>query len=101
MFILLTCCFSSRQRLEQTQREKIEARLLAIRHQQNRQPSNIIHVQSHLNEDDDEELNDEQIEMTKKSLQLLNETDGYQQRRATTPIYGDRDVNDKVANIHI
>lgn len=39
--------------------------------------------------------------MTKKSLQLLNENDGYQQMRSTTPLYGDKDAKDKVANIHI
>jgi hypothetical protein len=58
----------------------------------------MIHVQSH---NDDEQLNDEQIEMNKKSLQLLNENDGYEQMRSTTPIYGDKDTNNKIANIHI
>jgi len=58
----------------------------------------MIHVQSH---NDDEQLNDEQIEMNKKSLQLLNEQNRYQQMRSTTPIYGDTDTKDKIANIHI
>lgn len=57
----------------------------------------MIHVQSN----SDENLNDEQIEMNKKSLQLLNDNDGYRQMHSTTPIYGDEDANDKVANIHI
>ena len=95
--------FSSRQRYEQTQRDKIEARVTAARHQQNRQSANVIHVQSHGNEHDTDEqqLNDEQIEATKKSLQLLRDEDGHEQIRSTTPIYGDRDAHDKVANIHI
>jgi hypothetical protein len=61
----------------------------------------MIHVQSNINENDDEKLNDEQIEMNKKSLQLLNEYDGYEEMRSTTPIYGDGNTNDKIANIHI
>jgi hypothetical protein len=95
--------FFSRQRFEQTQREKIEARLSAARHQKNRNPSNMIHVQSHVNEndDDDQYLNDEQIETTKKSLQLLSDNTGYQQKRSTTPIYGDGDTNHQVADVHI
>jgi hypothetical protein len=97
--------FFSRQRVEQAQREKIEARLSAARHQQNRTPSNLIHVQSRLNGDEDDEpsskLNDEEIATTKSSLQLLNDHDGYRPARSTTPVYGDDDANDRVANIRI
>jgi len=97
--------FFSRQRFEQSQREKFEARLSAVRHQQTRAASNMIHVQSHIDENDDDKqeqtFDDEQIETTKKSLQLLNDADGYEPIRSTTPIYGDRNANDKVANIHI
>ncbi len=93
--------FFSRQRVEQIHREKIEARLSAKRRDQNRSPSNLIHVQSHFNENDDEKLTDEQIEMNKKSLQLLNENDRYQQRNSSTPIYGDTDTNDQVPDIQI
>lgn len=100
-FFFIKILLFSRQRFEQTQREKIEARLSAVRHQQNRAPTNMIYVQSQLNEDDEQQLNDEQIQMTKKSLQLLNENDGYQQARSTTPIYGDKNVDDQIANIHI
>ena len=61
----------------------------------------MIHVQSNLNENDDEQLNDEQIEANKKSLQLLNDQDQYRRMRPVTPIYGDDDAHDKVANINI
>ncbi|UJR25433.1 hypothetical protein I4U23_006780 [Adineta vaga] len=94
-----------RQRVEQSQREKIEARLSAARHHQNRTPSNMIHVQSQSNNNDDhdndDDLDEEQVETTKKSLKLLNENNGYQPARATTPVYGDDDTDKKVANIHI
>jgi hypothetical protein len=95
-FISLIC---SRQRVEQTQREKIEARLSAARHHQNRTPSNMIHVQSH--ENDNEALDDEQAETNKKSLQLLNDNNRYEQKRSTTPVYGDEDTNTTVAQVHI
>jgi hypothetical protein len=39
--------------------------------------------------------------MNKKSLQLLNENDRYQQRNSSTPIYGDTDTNDQVPDIQI
>jgi hypothetical protein len=63
----------------------------------------MIHVQSHINEndDDDQNLNDEQIETTKKSIQLLSDNSGHQQKRSTTPIFGDGDTEDTVANVHI
>ncbi|CAF1466757.1 unnamed protein product [Adineta ricciae] len=90
----------ARQRVEQSQREKIEARLSAARVR--RPPSNMIHVQSNTNEyDDDEELNNEQVQTTKKSLKLLDENNGYQSIRAATPVFGDDDTDRKVANIHI
>jgi hypothetical protein len=61
----------------------------------------MIHVQSNLNENDDEQLNDEQIETNKKSVQLLNDQDQYRPTSASTPVYGDRDAHDKVANVDI
>lgn len=65
----------------------------------------MIHVQSQVHEngddDDDQNLNDEQIETNKKSIQLLSDTSGYQQKRVATPIFGDGDTEDKVANVHI
>ena len=94
----------SRQRVEQTHREKIEARLSAARQQQNRNPSNMIHVQSRVNENGDEpdsKLDDEQIAITKNSLQLLKNNDNYRSIRSTTPVYGDEDTHDRVANIQI
>ena len=39
--------------------------------------------------------------MTKKSLQLLNDRKDYPPKRATTPIYGDDNAEDKVPSIHI
>ncbi len=101
--LLISFFFSSRQRFEKAQREKIEARLSAARNPQNRNSMNMIHVQSHINENDEDEqnLNDEQIETTKKSLQLLSDNNGYQPKRSTTQIYGEGDIHDKVANVHI
>jgi hypothetical protein len=64
----------------------------------------MIHVQSHLNEDEEDknaQLNAEQIETTKSSLQLLNENDGYKPIRSATPVYGDENSNEKIANIYI
>ncbi|CAF1009987.1 unnamed protein product [Rotaria sordida] len=93
----------ARQRIEKTHRKKIETRLSAVRHLQTRNPKNIIHVQGNLNENDDEKLNEEQIETTKKSIQLLNNNDEYRQIRSTTttPVYGNGNTNDKVAAIDI
>ncbi|CAF2874688.1 unnamed protein product [Rotaria sp. Silwood2] len=93
----------ARQRVEKTHRGKIEARLSAVRHLQNRNPKHMIHVQSNLNENDDEKLNEEQIETTKKSLQLLNNNiDEHQQIRSTTKsVYGGENTKDKVATIDI
>ena len=71
----------------------------------------MIHVQTYAQENgndddddddyDDQRLNDEQVEMTKKSLRLLDENNGYQPARATTPVYGDDDAEKRVANIQI
>lgn len=61
----------------------------------------MIHVQSQIHDEDDEQLNEEQREMTNKSLQLLNDRKNYPPQRATTPIYGDGNTEDKVPNIHI
>ncbi|CAF0785681.1 unnamed protein product [Adineta steineri] len=91
----------ARQRIEQAQRDKIEARLSAVRNQPVHSPINMIHVQSNINENDDETLNDEQVQTNKKSLQLLHNNNGYEQARSTTPVYGDDDRNHKVPNIHI
>ncbi|CAF4404276.1 unnamed protein product, partial [Adineta steineri] len=83
------------------QRDKIEARLSAVRNQPVHSPINMIHVQSNINENDDETLNDEQVQTNKKSLQLLHDNNGYEQARSTTPVYGDDERNHKVPNIHI
>ncbi|CAF1037851.1 unnamed protein product [Rotaria sp. Silwood1] len=96
----------ARQRVEQKHREKIEARLSAVRNQQNLTPTNIIHVQSRLtdyDDDDDEnfELNDEQREATKTSIQLLNNNNAYKSARSITPVYGNDDTNEKISNIYI
>lgn len=88
--------FFSRERVEQKQRDKIEARVTEIR---SRTPTNIIHVQSH--DDGTNQLNAEQRSATQNSLQLLNESDGYKPMHSTTPIYGDEDSNEKVVNINI
>jgi hypothetical protein len=77
--------FSSRQRVEQAQREKIEARLSAARR---RTPVNTIHVQSRLNDDKDSQLNDEQKIETNNSIELL---------RSTTP----SSTNENIPKIHI
>lgn len=71
--------------------------MLAVRQQQ----SNVIHVQSQIHDEDDEQLNEEQREMTKKSLQLLNDRENYSTKRVATPIYGDDHTEDKVPNIQI
>ena len=97
-----------RQRYEHSQREKIEARLSAARHQ--RPPSHPIHVQSrstdqHTNDhdDDDAAVNEEQRTRTKQSLQLLNENDGYRTVRDVVPVFGDEvdGTRKRVANIEI
>ena len=92
--ISFVICSSSRQRLEQSQREKIEARLHAARQQQ---PSNMIHVRSQMDDGGD----DQQQEMTKKSLQLLNDPNNSRSQNSTTPIYGDENIDEKVVNIDI
>ncbi len=88
--------FSSRERVEQKQREKIEARVTEVR---SRTPTNMIHVQTR--EDGNDQLNDEQRSATQNSIQLLHENDGYKLMRSTTPIYGDEDLNERIADIHI
>jgi hypothetical protein len=69
--------FSRRHRAEQTQRDKIEARLMAARDQQSRTSSNLIHVQSRFDASHNtkSELNDEQQQTTKKSLKILTDQD--------------------------
>ncbi|CAF4027852.1 unnamed protein product [Rotaria sp. Silwood2] len=96
----------ARQRVEQKHREKIEARLSAVRNQQSQTPTNMIHVQSRLTDDDADdyenfELNDEQRVATKNSIQLLNNNDAYKSVRSITPVYGNEDTNEKIANIYI
>jgi len=59
----------------------------------------MIHVQSR--DDGNLQLNNEQRSATQTSLQLLNETDGYRPMRSTTPVYGDEDADETIANIHI
>ena len=100
-----------RQRYEQSQRDKIEARLSAAR--QHRPPSHPIHVQSRSkdqhNEDDDDDneedawAEEEQRTQTKQSLQLLNENDGYRTVRDVVPVFGDEvdGTRKRVANIEI
>ena len=62
---------NSRQRVEEMHRGKIEARLSAAR---SRQPStHPIHVQSLVNDEDDLTWNEQQIQTSKLSLQLLAE----------------------------
>jgi len=98
IFIFLRLfCFFSRERVEQKQRDKIEARLTEVR---SRTPTNIIHVQT-CDDDDNSQLNDEQKSATQNSIQLLNENNGYKHLRSTTPVYGDEDSNEKIANIYI
>ena len=46
--------------MEKMQREKIEARLTAARQQQNRSPSNLIHVQSRVDEIDEHQEEEEE-----------------------------------------
>ena len=82
--------------MEQIHRDKIEVRLTEAR---SRTPTNMIHVQSH--DDGQSQINEEQRSATQNSLQLLNENDGYKAMRSTTPIYGDDDTNETIANIHI
>ncbi|CAF2085952.1 unnamed protein product [Rotaria magnacalcarata] len=97
----------ARERVEQKQREKIEAHLSAKREQLNRTPTNVIHVQSRVNNDDDDanennQLNDEQKEETKTSIQLLNtHNDAEESKRPRTPVYGGETSNEKIANIYI
>ncbi|CAF3339030.1 unnamed protein product [Rotaria sp. Silwood1] len=92
----------ARQRVEKTHRGKIEARVSAVRDLQNRSPKNMIHVQSNLNENNDEKLNEEQIETTKKSLQLLNNNDEHRKMNSTTTsVYGDGNTKYQVATIDI
>ena len=74
--------------MEKMQREKIEARLTAARQQQNRSPSNLIHVQSrvdeideHQEEEEEEEsgwqMGEEERETTKRSIQRLGRENGH------------------------
>ncbi len=91
--------FFSRQRVEQTHRDKVEARLLEARR---RTPTNMIHIQSRSNPaDDSSQLTDEQRAVTKNSIQLLNENNGDKAIRSTTPICVNEDSNEKLANINI
>jgi hypothetical protein len=92
LFFLL----SSRERAEQKKREKIESRVTQAR---SRKPTNMIHVQTR--DDGNDQLNDEQRSATQNSIQLLHENDGYKLIRSTTPIYGDEDLNERIADIHI
>ena len=99
--------------MDQMQREKIEARLTAVRQQQNRSPSNLIHVQSRVDESG-WEMNEEERETTKRSIQRLQREDGqgvgsdlsdgdddaYQSSRAT-PLYGGSEKRERVPTIEI
>ena len=100
--------------MDQMQREKIEARLTAVRQQQNRSPSNLIHVQSRVDESG-WEMNDEERETTKRSIQRLqrenghdvgndmsdgDDDDAYQSSRAT-PLYGGSEKRERVPAIEI
>ncbi|CAF3132372.1 unnamed protein product [Rotaria socialis] len=89
----------TRQRFENIQREKIEARLSAVR--QRHSSINIIHVQSIANENNNEALNEKQVEATKKSLQLLNEHDEHRQMHAMASVYGNKYKNEKIPSIDI
>ena len=59
----------------------------------------MIHVQAR--DDGEGQLNDEQRSATQNSIQLLNDIDGYKPMRSTTPIYGEEELNEKIADIHI
>jgi len=59
----------------------------------------MIHVQTR--DDENDQFNDEQRSATQNSLQLLNDNDGYKPMRSTTPIYGDGDLDEHIADIHI
>ncbi|CAF4540060.1 unnamed protein product, partial [Rotaria magnacalcarata] len=48
-----------------------------------------------------EALNEEQVEATKKSLQLLNEHDEHRQMYTTASVYGNRYKNEKIPSIDI
>ncbi|CAF0761917.1 unnamed protein product [Didymodactylos carnosus] len=87
----------ARQRLEQSQREKIDARLSAARLQ--RMPTNLIHVHG---QDEDTVDNDLAI-ATKNSIQLLSDSNSNERQfRTHTSVYGDGDTEEKtIANIHI
>ena len=99
--------------MDQMQREKIEARLTAARQQQNRSPSNLIHVQTRVDENG-WEMNDEERETTKRSIQRLQrenghdvgndmsdgDDDAYQSSRAT-PLHGGSEKHERVPAIEI
>lgn len=86
--------FDSRQRLEQTHREKVEARLSAVRRQQNRTPTSMIHVQGQGTDDSDSSWTGEQLETSKQSAQVLKGD-----RSAT--LSTNRNAGDTLTNVHI
>jgi hypothetical protein len=59
----------------------------------------MIHVQSRDNENF--QLNDEQRSATQNSIELLNINDSYRPIRSRTPVYGDENSNEKIADIDI
>lgn len=91
----------SRQRVEQTQREKIEVRLSNVRYQQTQNPTSIIHVQSNSKKNDQAELNGEQLQEAKNSVQLLNNYDGHQKVYSATSIHREGNMNEKFTTIQI
>ena len=90
-----------RQRVEQAQREKVEARLSALRQQPNRSPTNLIHVQAHTDQDQQdpvEELNEHEKEASKQAIVLLEQQSGYGSRPGTAT---GTNYNISAANIEI
>lgn len=61
----------------------------------------MIHVQSNSYENDEDRLDDERAETTKKSLQLLDDNNRQQPARSATPVYGDDDAERRVGTIDI
>ncbi|CAF0863630.1 unnamed protein product [Didymodactylos carnosus] len=87
----------ARQRIEQSQREKIDARLSAAR--LHRTPTNLIHVHGQ----DDDTVDNELTTATKNSIQLLSGSNNNERLfRSHTPVYGDENIDEKtIANVYI
>ncbi|CAF0750285.1 unnamed protein product [Adineta steineri] len=79
-----------RQRAEQAQREKIEARLSAVRRRTPSAQAHSIHVQSPANDrETDSQLTNEQRAATQNSIRILNDNDAF------------KDLDDELTKINI